>query len=103
MITAVSSTYYIADTEEEVLTITGTAPIGKVVRCLVNATGVTWTRIEGVWSGASSGGLSLGETNLTAYRGDRGKAAYDHSQSAHANPNAIIESQARRTAALMTL
>ncbi len=29
-------------------------------------------------------GLSLGETSSTAYRGDRGKAAYDHSQSAHA-------------------
>ena len=40
MITAVSSTYYIADTDEEVLTITGTAPLGKVVQCLVNATSV---------------------------------------------------------------
>lgn len=29
-------------------------------------------------------GLSLGETSSTAYRGDRGKVAYDHSQSAHA-------------------
>jgi len=29
-------------------------------------------------------GLSLGETLTTAYRGDRGKIAYDHSQSAHA-------------------
>jgi hypothetical protein len=31
-----------------------------------------------------SGGLTLGETDSTAYRGDRGKIAYDHSQSAHA-------------------
>ncbi len=29
-------------------------------------------------------GLSLGETSSTAYPGDRGKVAYDHSQSAHA-------------------
>lgn len=30
----------------------------------------------------------LGETSATAYRGDRGKIAYDHSQSAHAPVNA---------------
>jgi hypothetical protein len=29
--------------------------------------------------------LSLGETSVTAYRGDRGKTAYDHSQVAHAS------------------
>lgn len=34
--------------------------------------------VECVTSG--SGGLSLGETETTAYRGDRGKTAYDHSQ-----------------------
>jgi hypothetical protein len=28
--------------------------------------------------------LGLGETSTTAYRGDRGKTAYDHSQVAHA-------------------
>ncbi len=33
-------------------------------------------------------GLSLGETSSTAYRGDRGKIAYDHSQSAHAPSSA---------------
>jgi hypothetical protein len=32
--------------------------------------------------------LSLGETETTAYRGDRGKMAYDHSQEAHAPSNA---------------
>lgn len=32
--------------------------------------------------------LALGETSATAYRGDRGKTAYDHSQSAHAPSNA---------------
>lgn len=43
------------------------------------------------WSGMlyvviSSGGVALGETSETAYRGDRGKAAYDHSQS-QGNPH----------------
>lgn len=33
-------------------------------------------------------GLALGEASDTAYRGDRGKIAYDHSQSPHAPSNA---------------
>lgn len=32
--------------------------------------------------------IALGETSATAYRGDRGKVAYDHSQVAHAPANA---------------
>jgi hypothetical protein len=32
----------------------------------------------------SGDGVSLGETETTAYRGDRGKTGYDHSQIAHA-------------------
>lgn len=36
----------------------------------------------------TSGDLALGETASTAYRGDRGKTAYDHSQSAHAPADA---------------
>ena len=44
------------------------------------------------WSGtayaAIPNGVALGETSSTAYRGDRGKAAYDHSQAAHAPANA---------------
>ena len=36
------------------------------------------------WSGSTyvevAGGVALGETSSTAYRGDRGKTAYDHSQ-----------------------
>ena len=39
------------------------------------------------WSGTAyveiSASLALGETSSTAYRGDRGKIAYDHSQSEH--------------------
>ncbi|MDE7367392.1 MAG: tail fiber domain-containing protein [Lachnospiraceae bacterium] len=44
------------------------------------------------WSGSAfiviSETLALGETSSTAYRGDRGKAAYDHSQSEHARTDA---------------
>lgn len=44
------------------------------------------------WSGSAyavvSETLALGETASTAYRGDRGKVAYDHSQAAHAPANA---------------
>ena len=44
------------------------------------------------WSGTQyviiSDTIALGETSSTAYRGDRGKIAYDHSQSSHAPSNA---------------
>ena len=40
------------------------------------------------WINQYDGGVSLGETESTAYRGDRGKIAYDHSQSPHAPANA---------------
>ena len=44
------------------------------------------------WSGTGyaeiSKSLALGETSSTAYRGDRGKTAYDHSQTAHAPSDA---------------
>ena len=44
------------------------------------------------WSGSAyveiSASLALGETSSTAYRGDRGKIAYDHSQTAHAPASA---------------
>lgn len=44
------------------------------------------------WSGTAyveiSAGVALGETPSTAYRGDRGKIAYDHSQTAHAPSDA---------------
>lgn len=44
------------------------------------------------WTGTAyteiSPSIALGETSATAYRGDRGKTAYDHSQSAHAPADA---------------
>lgn len=43
------------------------------------------------WSGSGyveiSASLALGETSSTAYRGDRGKTAYDHSQITDGNPH----------------
>ncbi len=45
------------------------------------------------WSGTAfavvSDTLALGETSATAYRGDRGKAAYDHSQLTSGNPHNV--------------
>lgn len=50
------------------------------------------------WSGSAlaeiSASLALGETSATAYRGDRGKIAYEHSQAAHAPANAQKNVQA---------
>ena len=44
------------------------------------------------WSGTAyveiSKSLAIGETSSTAFRGDRGKIAYDHSQAAHARTDA---------------
>ena len=48
------------------------------------------------WSGSAyteiSASLALGETLSTAYRGDRGKAAYDHSQKTSGNPHGVTKS-----------
>lgn len=45
------------------------------------------------WSGSAyveiSASLALGETSATAYRGDRGKIAYDHSQLVTGNPHVL--------------
>ena len=52
------------------------------------------TNVTYRWSGTAyveiSASLALGETEATAYRGDRGKIAYDHSQSAHARTDATV-------------
>lgn len=48
------------------------------------------------WGGSAyveiSESLALGETSSTAYRGDRGKAAYDHSQKTSGNPHNVSKS-----------
>lgn len=47
------------------------------------------------WGGTEyveiSPSLALGETSSTAYRGDRGKAAYDHSQLTSGNPHNVTK------------
>ena len=49
------------------------------------------------WGGTQyaqiSASLALGETASTAYRGDRGKAAYDHSQITNGNPHGTTAAQ----------
>jgi hypothetical protein len=51
------------------------------------------TNIVYRWSGTGyveiSSSLALGETSSTAYRGDRGKIAYDHSQVTGSNPHSV--------------
>lgn len=42
---------------------------------------------------ADIGAVALGETSSTAYRGDRGKTAYDHSQTTGANPHNTTAAQ----------
>ena len=48
------------------------------------------------WSGTSyvviSETIALGETSSTAYRGDRGKTAYDHSLKTSGNPHKVTKS-----------
>lgn len=48
------------------------------------------------WSGTAyveiSASIALGETSSTAYRGDRGKTAYDHSQLTSGNPHNVSKS-----------
>jgi hypothetical protein len=47
------------------------------------------------WSGSAyveiSPSIALGETSATAYRGDRGKIAYDHSQVTSGNPHNVTK------------
>ena len=63
----------------------------RIYKC--NVTGVqtgTFEDNSDKWDILGSGdGLALGETDTTAYRGDRGKIAYDHSQLTTGNPHSL--------------
>lgn len=63
-----------------------TGETGKIY--VDTSTNLTWR-----WSGTTyveiSPSLALGETSSTAYRGDRGKTAYDHSQLTSGNPHHV--------------
>ena len=58
---------------------------------LAEDTGVLY-RWDGSQYVITSGTLALGETSYTAYRGDRGKIAYDHSQLTSGNPHNVTKS-----------
>ena len=64
-----------------------TAESGKIYVDITSGKNITYR-----WSGTAyveiSKSLALGETSGTAYRGDRGKIAYEHSQTAHARADA---------------
>lgn len=65
---------------------TGETPeAGKIYVNLANMKTYRWS---GTTLAVISETLALGETSSTAYRGDRGKIAYDHSQSTHARTDA---------------
>lgn len=65
---------------------------------VTGATGIIYvtldTNLTYRWSGSAyveiSASLALGETSSTAYRGDRGKIAYDHSQITTGNPHGTL-------------
>jgi hypothetical protein len=61
----------------------GTGEAGKIYVAIDTNLAYRWT---GSAYGVISPSLALGETSATAYRGDRGKTAYDHSQ-ATGNPH----------------
>ena len=62
---------------------------GKIYVDLSTNTTYRWSGSAFVAVGSS---LALGETSSTAYRGDRGKTAYDHSQLTSGNPHSVTAS-----------
>lgn len=68
----------------------GTGESGKIY--VTEDTNITYR-----WNGSGyteiSSSLALGETSSTAYRGDRGKIAYDHSQIVTGNPHNVTKSE----------
>ena len=63
---------------------------GKIYVDLPTNTTYRWSGSAFVAIGSS---LALGETSSTAYRGDRGKAAYDHSQVQSGNPHGVTKAE----------
>ena len=77
---------YVDDTVEAAnfAALPGTGETGKIYVTLDNNLTYRWSGSVYVEISAS---LALGETSSTAYRGDRGKTAYDHSQVTTGNPH----------------
>ena len=78
--------------EEDSHTTEITAESGKIYIDITDGVNKTYR-----WSGSTyaeiSQSLALGETSSTAFRGDYGKIAYDHSQAAHARTDATKTAQ----------
>ena len=74
---------------DEIVEITSLSGTGEAGKIYVNTTNNKTYR----WSGSSfveiSASLALGETASTAYYGDKGKTAYDHSQITSGNPHNV--------------
>lgn len=68
----------------------GTGETGKIYVTIDNNLTYRW---NGSGYTEISASLALGETSSTAYRGDRGKTAYDHSQIVTGNPHAVTKSE----------
>lgn len=66
----------------------GTGEAGKVYIAI--DTNITYRWSGSVYTPIGSD-LALGETSTTAYRGDRGKIAYDHSQLVAGNPHGVTQ------------
>lgn len=63
---------------------------GKIYSDIVSGKMYRWT---GTLFAQVNGGLVLGETSTTAYRGDRGKEAYEHSNVTTGNPHNVTKGQ----------
>ena len=78
------------------LTVGGTSLTPESGKIYIVLTAGIYEMLEFRWSGTVYGEISksiaLGETSSTAYRGDRGKAAYDHSLLTSGNPHAVTKS-----------
>lgn len=89
------ATGIIKDETNGTITATGFVLLGETSECVPESGKIyidVETSIQYRWSGTifvtTGSNIALGETSSTAYRGDRGKIAYNHSQSAHAPVNA---------------
>lgn len=83
---------YVDDIEEyaDLASFPVTGETGKIYVAIDTNLTYRWT---GSVYAALDPSLALGETNSTAYRGDRGKTAYDHSQLTTGNPHNVTPTQ----------
>ena len=75
------------------MAVTWNTQVATVTWTAVDDPSVTWVvQVDATVTGGGGGGVELGETSTTAYRGDRGKTAYDHSQVTTGNPHGTTAS-----------